>query len=854
MDAVTDSEAGPSSGKGKARAISPSLPPLSFVTTELNYESADWPTIDFSTSVPGSSSYGSAYASGFGSVVDPEPSPTGSSSRGIIASLGNEVLTDNNEAPSRRRTLSDLSTTSKRSMSAMSITKVKVKLSGAKGPANIARKLLSKKRDSTPGSPTTSDSKHIVIDTEVPGCVDASQAHCFSPWVHDVKPKVSPVASPLETEAGDTAYPFYYAGRPSDNSLLRSKARSYSSPLPLPSTALDLIPITTTDIFKPIPIVLPNHFDEYLPSELKLRVLVSLVELHEAEHSKHIDDGKWTVRKAVSHRNIWVGRDKGVRELFKLSRVSKAWRALVFDGQLWAKVDLRSFPKLPPTVLTQLSTTAGSFIRQLLFDGYADLTALTLIDVTDHLCIVKPHNGPAHTNITTMNLHGCLGITSYSLHYLLTHSPHLRHLCVKGLSAVTNTTCEVVAKYCPKLVSLNMSRCPNMSGDGILTLTSPTISFGEPLPLKELRLSGLRRVSDEVMASLAKAARDLEVLDLSYCRDLHNSAIEAFVACPKGDPARCEVVQLTSREAGRDPSDGTIHTRRVTRLRHVNLSSCIMLTDHACSHLAHAVPKLEFLELAGIGAELKDDGLVRLLCTTPFIRRLDLEDACEITDDLLLAITPDSSVDTRFLGAPASPQPGHALEHLTISYASEVTTEAMLALVCNCTRLRVLEADSTRISGTIVREFVRLAQEREIKNAQVVAIDCRGVSEETVKDLSNQTRPRIGWRSFEARKLGFLDARDEEELSVGQDECDERRVALKTFFSWQTVDAVRAAREKKRKTSKRAANGSSSSVADELAGSFAGRARWWQPSGRRSGRTSPVIVDLNNDREGCTIM
>ncbi|KAG6370256.1 hypothetical protein JVT61DRAFT_12200 [Boletus reticuloceps] len=57
-----------------------------------------------------------------------------------------------------------------------------------------------------------------------------------------------------------------------------------------------------------------------------------------------------------------------------------------------------------------------------------------------------------------------------------------------------------------------------------------------------------------------------------------------------------------------------------------------MLTDIACSNLAYPVPRLELLELAGIGHTLKDDGLVHLLATTLFIRKLDLEDPSDITE------------------------------------------------------------------------------------------------------------------------------------------------------------------------------------------------------------------------------
>ncbi|KZT73218.1 RNI-like protein [Daedalea quercina L-15889] len=842
-------------GKGKARDVPPTLPPLSFGTTELNYASSDWPT--FSSSIPGPSSFSSSY----GSVGDREPSPgTSASVAGPSSTPADNVLEAGpalSRIPSRRRSLSSLSAHSKRSISALSITKAKAKSpSGTKHPGNLARKLLGKQRDSPSGSPT-SPARDVVSDLDESNSVD--RLSCLAPWTYNVTPRTSPLVTPaVETELGfgefDKSLPiYYYTSRPTDRTVLRTKGRSYSLPLPFPTTPLDLVPAAAVDIFEPIVKPTPNYFDEFLPVELKLRILVSVVDLHEAEHQKRVDNGAWTLRKATSSKNRWVGRDRGIRELFKLSRVSKAWLSLVFDGQLWVKLDLHAFPNLPASALQRLAKVAGTFVRELDLRGHSDLESSTLQEITSHLCTdFQPGGWISHTHLTSINLQGCSRLQTRALHHLLVRSSAVRELCLRGLAAVTNTTCSILGSYCRRITTLDLSHCPDVSGSGIYAFVSAALARDESLPLKELRLSGLKYVEDGVMEVLGKAAPDLEVLDLSYCRTLHNSSVEAFVSCSEDDQGSFEMVQLTSRQAGRNPTDSTRYWRRVTRLRHLNLTACIMLTDHACSHLAHAVPKLEMLELAGIGAELGDSGLVRLLETTPFIRKLDLEDATQITDDVLMTITPEPISDAPAPRIPHPPQPGHALEHLIISYATEVTDGAVWDLVENCTRLRVLEVDNTRISEATVKHFVRLSRERKAVDAQIVAVDCRGIGERCVRDLVPQTRPRVGWRSYDARRLGFVDARDEEGLAAGQDELDAHRVALKTFFSWQTVDAVRAAREKKRKSTRRGLNASSSSTEDS--GPSNGRARWWSPSGRRSGGTSPSLSDLGQERDGCTIM
>jgi F-box/leucine-rich repeat protein 2/20 len=238
------------------------------------------------------------------------------------------------------------------------------------------------------------------------------------------------------------------------------------------------------------------------------------------------------------------------------------------------------------------------------------------------------------------------------------------------------------------------------------------------------------------------------------------------------------------------------------------------------------------LELATIGTSLKEDGLLHLLKTTPNIRRLDLEDASLLTDAFLAAITPSASESS-----PA--EPGHALEHLVISHANGLTNEALLRLIRGCQRLTVLEADSTRLSSAVLREFVSLSKQRKALDTKVVAIDCRGISERLVKELTDSTRPRQGWRAYEAKKMKYMDGRDG--ALDGQDECDPSLVTLKTFYGWQVVDAVAVEKERKRKRQARR-NG----LDNDSRGS-----RWWSRSS--SGSSSPAAL-FDNERDACVVM
>lgn len=298
--------------KGKARELPPTLPPLSFTPECFSYESVDWP------SVAGPSSYGSGYTSMDGA----EPSPTTSSAITDVP-MNSPVTPDMTnlvtpESP-RRRTASDASKASRRSLSVTSISRMRVRFASNKAPGTFARKLLFKKSPTSSPRPSPVD----VRPGESSAFTDfgfVPPSNCLAPWSRS--PPATPVVETNSVWGVVATHPLAIRGA---NSLpLRTKGRSYSSPLPLPlppPAVFDVSPLVRLDIFEPLPPVLPAYFDDSLPRELKLHVFTALLDLHEAEFERRVKDGKWTAIKASSSRHKWTGRDKGFRELIKLSRV-----------------------------------------------------------------------------------------------------------------------------------------------------------------------------------------------------------------------------------------------------------------------------------------------------------------------------------------------------------------------------------------------------------------------------------------------------------------------------------------------------------------------------------------------------
>ena len=295
-------------GKGKGRDLAPMLPPLEFSPTELGYSRTDWPSPGPNTPTPGPSSFGSGYASVVESSIDLIMTNQ-NINRGLPHNPPPPII---RRMPSRRRSFSNLSIHSTRSVTALSIARVKGRFGSARGPGNLARKLFSGNKA---GSSATS-SVQISGATTSGGClvdgdVQVGQGSCFMPWRYDKKERPPVPFLDLDTQLSQQRLPTY--------TDFKGKSRSYS--LPLPISALDIIPAVPIDIFTPIPIEVNNYFDDLLPRELRLRILVSLVALYEEEHDKTVQEGDWTVSRASSPKSKWVGKDRGLREMVKLSRV-----------------------------------------------------------------------------------------------------------------------------------------------------------------------------------------------------------------------------------------------------------------------------------------------------------------------------------------------------------------------------------------------------------------------------------------------------------------------------------------------------------------------------------------------------
>lgn len=397
-----------------------------------------------------------------------------------------------------------------------------------------------------------------------------------------------------------------------------------------------------------------------LPREILLAIFKSLVDLHVEEHTRAIAASSWRGKRSCETR--WVGIEAAVRELARLSRVSRAWQSFVLDGQLWQSLEFSKHPNMTEEAMVSIAKAVGPFVRRL------DLQGLTGLRSSVLLALVKAQRPRASTGweltasisepfascqLEELNLQSCQHISTSALNTVLSQSPSLKRCNLANLPCVDSTTLCVLAATATNLEMLDISRCRSIGTDGIRAIfaiqesatNNSAVSKERNLEsrFRELRAAGVSGFDCETLNQLGRHWPNLEVLDLSYCTSVTDAAIAALVSSA-GDVVneKGHFVTLTPRQAGSQHDDEVVR-RKFPYLKKLNLSSCRALTDRAGVYLAHGVPALEVLEMANIGPSLKDAGLIKLFATTPQLQKLDLERATQITDAVISALTPPES-------------------------------------------------------------------------------------------------------------------------------------------------------------------------------------------------------------------
>ncbi|OAA74147.1 F-box domain protein [Cordyceps fumosorosea ARSEF 2679] len=380
------------------------------------------------------------------------------------------------------------------------------------------------------------------------------------------------------------------------------------------------------------------------------------------------------------------------KELVRVSRVSKTFYRFCFDGQLWTTFNASEFYQdIPADSLARIIIFAGPFIKDLNLRGCVQVEHYRRTEAVVKAC----------KNLINATLEGCRNFQKTTLHSLIQSNDKLVHLNLTGLSAVSNSACQIVAESCTQLESFNVSWCQKVDAKGIKTVVDSCKR------LKDLRAGEVKGFHNLETAESIFRTNNLERLVLSGCADLTDEALKIMMH-------------------GKDPEIDILTNRPVVsprKLRHLDLSKCKHLTSAGVKAIGYVTPELEGLQLSGC-KNLTDEALEPILASTPRLTHLELEDLAHLTNSLL---------SEHLVKAPCAA----SLQHLSLSCCGDIGDIGVLPVMQTCTKLRSCELDNTRISDLVLAEAATTVAKRSRRSTQplpptvtlsLVVYDCHNVT------------------------------------------------------------------------------------------------------------------------------
>ena len=409
-------------------------------------------------------------------------------------------------------------------------------------------------------------------------------------------------------------------------------------------------------------------------------------------------------------------------------QVSKQWRSLCLDGQLWSTIDLiRLAPVIHPRTLEAILSSTRHCIASL------SLRGLDAAEPWPILNALRRSHGGQLPGLATLDLRGCRSFTDSDLLHLLRIAPNLRRVNMKGLQRVNRAVLKQLATL-RQLEDVDLSRC-GIDMDGL----AKYLARLDPEQMARMRifrcagLKGPRGAARDVAVQLGRMG-SLEVLDMGGTA-LDDEAVRAWIGSYELNVGpSCEIVDDELIAFG--------------TIRHLRLTGCEYLGPKALKDLTGRLPKLKRFELAGvpkffragrdhdlsamqIQRQLERDrkAVVRFLGSCEQLQRVDLDDFG----------TRDGGVSNEMIEA----LEGEAIREVNIAESGMgVDVECLVRFVRRCKRLRVLNVDVSCATQAIAA-CLPCPVHSAIRRKRGRLSECRC----TVADVSPPPRTIASWQN-----------------------------------------------------------------------------------------------------------
>ncbi|KAF8034029.1 hypothetical protein BT93_C0339 [Corymbia citriodora subsp. variegata] len=300
------------------------------------------------------------------------------------------------------------------------------------------------------------------------------------------------------------------------------------------------------------------HFFDLLiegcPTELCIKDCSWLTEEQFVESFKKCDTSGLTVLqlnqcgRCLTERIISSSLAKSANSLTALSTMSisgacrlsdDGLRTLVSAAPSIRSINLNQCSLLTSTSVETIANTLGSVLKELYIDDCQSINAMLTL--------------PAVKKFERLEVLSVAGIQSVSddfiREFIFVRGHHMKELVLGDCPNLTDASFKVIAEACPGLLSLNIVNLIKLSDAaighlangcrGIRKLFLQRNNFSDEAiaafletsgeQLEELSLNNVKKVGHNTAISLAKRAKGLRILDLSWCRNLTDEAMGLIV-------------------------------------------------------------------------------------------------------------------------------------------------------------------------------------------------------------------------------------------------------------------------------------------------------------------------------------
>ncbi|OII74912.1 uncharacterized protein cubi_03043 [Cryptosporidium ubiquitum] len=280
--------------------------------------------------------------------------------------------------------------------------------------------------------------------------------------------------------------------------------------------------------------------------------------------------------------------------------------------------------------------------------------------------------GISGPNRKTLRIPFCNGVKASSFNYFFFNSPNLEIVDLSNCYQVNNRVIKCIISNCKKLKELNICGCKLVTDSAFNTeLFSPIGSC--MTNLRVLNFEGCSQIID--LQSIIKRTRDLEVLNISHCRNITISTLEDVIQC-------------------------------CTNLKELDISSCDGISDNYYQFNCITSTNIEKISMSR--SNLSSSTLDKVISSMENLKFLNLNYSVNVNDEIFIKISSKlvklvnlslkscaniSDKSFYYLGENLK-----ELEHLDISWCPTLTSRSLKYLALRYSKNNVKKLKTLKLS------------------------------------------------------------------------------------------------------------------------------------------------------------